>query len=136
MFEQVVVRCQFLSVLVNRRPASPDSISDFGRLQLLESNHLAQVFRAFSSCQYFDFHVIDFNFLSCVLASVAKNFRLSWMDPESHFFSTPLEFAQHVLKLFFGGCNVCDSVMVVVTQVNSQTFFLLPARNVVFQCSL
>ena len=86
MFEQVVFRCQFLTVLVKRRPGSPDSISDFGRLLLLESNHLAQVFRAFSSCQYFDFYVIDFNFLSCVGAVVAKNFRVSWTNPESHFF--------------------------------------------------
>ena len=55
MFEQVVFRCQFLSVLVKRRPDSPDSIADFGRLLLLGSNDLAQVSRAFSSCQYFDF---------------------------------------------------------------------------------
>ena len=79
--------------LVARRLGSPDSISDFGHLLLLESNHLAQIFRAFSSCQYFDFHVIDLNFFSDVRALVAQNFRLPWMDPESHFFSTPLEFA-------------------------------------------
>ena len=35
------------SVLVKRRPSSPDSISDFGRLLLLESYHLAQVFCTF-----------------------------------------------------------------------------------------
>ena len=62
MFEHVVFRCQFLPVLVKCRPDSPDSISDFGRLQLHERNHLAQVSHAFSSCQYFDFNVIDFNF--------------------------------------------------------------------------
>ena len=98
MFEQVISRCELLSVLVERCPSGPDLISDFGRLLLLESYHLAPVFRAFSSCHYFDFYVIDLNFFSDVRALVAKNFRLSWMDPESHFFSTPLEFAQH----FFG----------------------------------
>ena len=99
-------RCEFSSfVLVERRPGSPDSISDFGRLLLLESDLLAQVFRAFFSCQYFDFCVIGTNFFSCVRALVAKNFRLSWMSPESHFFSSPLEFEQHVLKQFFGGCK-------------------------------
>ena len=38
-----------MSVLVctcERRPGSPDSIADFGHLLLLESNYLAQVFRA------------------------------------------------------------------------------------------
>ena len=29
-------------------------------------------------------HVIDFNFLSCVRALVAKNSRLSWMNPDAH----------------------------------------------------
>ena len=38
---------------------------------------------------------------SGVRALVAENFRLSWVDPESSFFSTPLEFAYHVLELFF-----------------------------------
>ena len=130
---------------MERRPGSPDSISDFGRLLLLESNYLAQVLRAFSSCQYFDCNVIDLNFFSDVRALVAKIFRLSWMNPESHFFSTLLEFAQHFLKLFFGGCKqehivcksqVCEAVMVVVTQVDSHTFFLLPTWKVVFQCFL
>ena len=65
MFEHVVFRCQLLPVLVKRRPGCPGSILDFGRLLLLERNHLAQVFRAFSSCQYFDFYVIDLNFFSC-----------------------------------------------------------------------
>ena len=111
----------------------------------MESNHLVQVFRAFSSCQYFDLCYRQASFFFCVRALVAKNFRVSWLNPESHFFSTPLEFAQHFLKLFFGGCkqehvvrksHVCEAVMVVVTQVNSHTLFLLPARNVVFQCFL
>ena len=43
MFEQVVFRCQFLSVLVKRRPGGPDSISDLGCLLLLDS-----------LCQYLD----------------------------------------------------------------------------------
>ena len=42
MSEHVVFRCQLLPVL--------DSISDFGRLLLLEIPHLAQVFCTFSSC--------------------------------------------------------------------------------------
>ena len=58
-----------VSVLVERRPSSPD----FGRLLLLESNHLAQVSRAFSSCQYFDFYVIDFNFF------FVSELRLLWL---------------------------------------------------------
>ena len=44
MSEQVVFRSQLLSVLMERCPDSPDSISDFGRLLLLESYLLAQVF--------------------------------------------------------------------------------------------
>ena len=39
-----------LPVLVECRPSSPDSISDFGRLLLLERNRLTQVSQAFSSC--------------------------------------------------------------------------------------
>ena len=61
MFEHVVFRCQLLPVLAECRPGSPDSILDFGRLLLLERNHLAQVPHAFSSCLYFDFYVIDFH---------------------------------------------------------------------------
>ena len=62
----------------------------------------------------------------CVRALVAKNVRLSWMNPESHFFSTSLEFAQDVLKLFFGGyqqehvvckSQVSEAVMVVIAQI-------------------
>ena len=54
------------------------------------------------------------------------------MNPESHFFSTPLEFAQDFLKLFFGGCkqehvvgksHVCEALVVVVTQLDSHSFF-------------
>ena len=87
----------WVSVLVERRRSSPDSISDFGRLLLLESNHLTQVFRAFSSCQYFDFCVVDLNFFSCVRALVAKNPRLPWMDPESTLFQ------YHLLRAKKGG---------------------------------
>ena len=96
MFEQVVFRCQFLPVLVKCRPSSPDSISDFGRLLLQERNHLAQVSRASSSCQYFEFYVSAFSFFSCVGALVAQNFRLFWMNPETHFFSSTLLLCIHV----------------------------------------
>ena len=41
MFEQVLSRCQLLSVLVESRPGSLDSISDFGRLLLLECYHFS-----------------------------------------------------------------------------------------------
>ena len=41
-----------------------------------------------------------------VQALVDENFRLSWMDPESHFFCTSLEFTQHVLKLFFSRMQI------------------------------
>ena len=41
MFEHVVFRCQFLPVLVKRRPGCPDTILDFGRFLLLECNQLA-----------------------------------------------------------------------------------------------
>ena len=85
MFERVVSRCQFLSVLVERRLSSPDSISDFDRLLLLECNHLFQIFRVFSSFQYFEFYIICLNFFSGIRALITKNFRFLWMDPESHF---------------------------------------------------
>ena len=88
MFEHVVFRCQFLPVLVKCGPGSPDSISDFGRFLLSERDHLAQVSHAFSSCQYFDYYVIDFNFFFCVRALVAENLRLFRMNPKSHFFGT------------------------------------------------
>ena len=78
-------------VFVECCPSSPDTISDFGRFLLLESYHLAQVFCTFFSCQNFDFDVINLNFFSDVRALVAENFRLSWMDSESHFFCTVLE---------------------------------------------
>ena len=84
--EHVSSRCQLMSTLVELCQGSPASISDFGRLLLLESYHLSQVSRALSSCQYFDFDVINLNFFSDAQAFVAENFRLSWMDSESHFF--------------------------------------------------
>ena len=130
---------------MKRRPGCPDSILDFGRLLLLECNHLAQVFHAFTSCQDFDFNVIDLHFFFRVRAKaalVAENVRLFSVDPETHFFSAFLEVAQHFLKLFFGGCEqkyvvgepqVCEAVLVVVAQVDSHSFFLLPALGDFFQ---
>ena len=44
MSEHVVSRCQLLSVPVERCPSSPDSISDFGRVLLLESQHFVEPF--------------------------------------------------------------------------------------------
>ena len=89
--------------------------------------------------QDFNFNIVDLHFFVRIrtqAALVAENFRLSWVDPESHFFSTFLEFVHHFLKLFFGCCElkhvvgepqVCEAVVVVVTQVDSHSFFLLPA---------
>ena len=73
-------------------------------------------------------------------ALVAENFRLRWVDPESHFFSTFLEFVHHLLKLFFG-CFEQKHVVgepqasdaVVVAKVDSHSFFLLPSLGDVFQ---
>ena len=62
MFKHASSRCQLLSILVERCPGSPDTISDFGRLLLLESYHLPRVFCTFFSCLYFDFDVINLNF--------------------------------------------------------------------------
>ena len=144
MFEHVVFRFQLLPVLVKRRPGCPDSILDFGRLPLPERSRLAQVFHAFSSCQYFDFYVIDFHFLFCV-----SELRLLWLlrlFVSSGWILRPtfpvLGIAQNFLKLFFGCCEqkhvvgkpqVREAVVVVVAEVDSHSFFLLPALDVVFQ---
>ena len=121
------------------RPGSPDSISDFGRLLFHERNRLAKVSHAFSSCQYFDFYVIDFHFFFCVRVSVAliaENFRLFGLDPETHFFRTFLEITQHFLKLLFTGCEqqhvvgkpqIREAVVVVVALTDSHSLFLLPS---------
>ena len=62
VFEQVVFRCQFLPVFVKRRPSCPDTILDFGRFLLLECNQLAWVSHAFTSCQDFNFNIVDLHF--------------------------------------------------------------------------
>ena len=56
----------FCLYLWNVAQTALNSISDFGHLLLLESYHLAQVFGTISSCQYFDFDVINLNFFSDV----------------------------------------------------------------------
>ena len=53
----------------------------------------------------FRLYVINLNFFSDVQALIAESFRISWMDPESHFFRTSLEFAQDFLELFFWVCK-------------------------------
>ena len=87
------------------------------------------------------FFMSSTSFFLCVralAALVAENFRLFWMTPETHFFSTSLEFAQHFLKLFFGGCK--QERVVGRGRCHSSKFpylfFLLSARDVVFQCFL
>ena len=89
-----------------------------------------------------------FNISFCVrihVALVAENFRLVWVNPESHFLGCLLEFAHHVSYLVFGGCEqhhvigksqVRQAVSFLVAQVNSHSFFLLPSLYYVFQCVL
>ena len=69
-------------------------------------------------------------------ALIAENLLLVWVDPESHFLGCFLEFIHHVPQLFFGGCEqhhvvgksqVREAVSVLVAQVNSHSFFLLPS---------
>ena len=143
MIEHVVFRCQLLPVLVECRPSSPDSILDFGRLRnaivwpkYLTLSPLVSISIILSSTS------ISFFCVRASAALVAENFRLFWVDPETHFFSNSLEFAQNLMKLFFRGCEqkhvvgkpqVREAVMVVVTQVDSHSFFLLQALDVVFQ---
>ena len=50
MSKHVSSRCQSLYILVERGLSSPDTIYDFGRLLLLESYHLVQVFCTLFSC--------------------------------------------------------------------------------------
>ena len=63
-----------------------------------KSNHLAQVFCAFSSCHYLNFYVIHLNFFSDVRALIAENCRLSWMDPETPLF----QYSSWIRITFFG----------------------------------
>ena len=71
-------------------------------------------------------------------ALVAENLRLLWVDPEAHFLCCFLEFTQHFSYLFFGCCKqhhvvgksqVREAVMIVVAQVYTHSFFLLPSLN-------
>ena len=73
--------------------------------------------------------------LFCVrnhVALIAENFRLVWVNPESHFLGCLLEFAHHAPYLFFGGCEqhhvvgksqVRQAVSFLVAQVDSHSFF-------------
>ena len=61
------------------------------------------------------------------------------MDHESHFFSTPLDFALHFWSCSFkqehvvSKSHVCEAVMIGVTQVDAHTFSLLRTWDVVCQ---
>ena len=75
-------------------------------------------------------------------ALVAENLRLVWVNPESHFLGCFLEFTHHFPYLFFGGCKqhhvvgksqVREAVAVVVAQVYTHSFFLLPSLYFVLQ---
>ena len=75
-------------MFVKPRPSCPGTILDFGLFLMLESNQLAYVSHAFTSCRDFNFDIADLHFFFRVqtyAALVAENFRLSWVDPESHF---------------------------------------------------
>ena len=77
------------------RPSCSDPALDFQCLLLVERDSLTQIFHAFVLCQYFDAHFTDFNKSFCVwihVALVAENFRLVWVNPESHFL----------------GCRICS----------------------------
>ena len=112
---------------------------------MVERVSLAKIFHAFISCQYFDAHVTDFNMLFCVRsdgALVAEDLRLVWVNPESHFLSCCLEITHHFPYLFFECCEqhhvvgksqVREAVMIMVAQVYSHPFFLLPSLNFVLQ---
>ena len=82
VFEQVFFRCQLLHVFVKRRPDCPDTILDFGRFLLLKCNQSVQVSHAFTSCQDFNFNVIDLHFFfrfRAKAALTAVNVRLGWI---------------------------------------------------------
>ena len=75
-------------------------------------------------------------------ALVTENLSLVWMDPETHFFSYFLEFTQHFPYLLFGCCEqhhvvgksqVREAIMIMVAQVYTHSFFLLPSLNFVVQ---
>ena len=106
MLEHVVFRCQLLSVFAECRPCCPDTILDFRRFLVVERDFLTKncalsfvvgvsMFMSSVSGSFFCVRVDD--------ARVAENFRLFWMNPETHLFSTFLEFTQHFPYLFFGG---------------------------------
>ena len=74
-------------------------------------------------------------------ALAAENLRLVKVNPESDFLGCLLEFIHHFLYLFFGGCKqhhvvgksqVREAVMIVVAQVYTHSFFLLPSLYFVF----
>ena len=82
----------------------------------------------------------NLNVFAGVRALVAENFRLSWVDPESHFSVLLLNSRTILWSCSFRGCrrehvvsksHVREAVMIVVTQVDSHTFFLLPTWNVI-----
>ena len=121
------------------RPCCSDPALDFQSLLLVERDSLAQIFHAFVLCQYFDAYYTDFNMSFCVRidgALVAENLRLVWVNPESHFLDCFFEITHHFPYLFFGCCKqhhvvgkwqVREAVSVMVAQVNSHSFFLLPS---------
>ena len=111
VFEQIVFRCQLLSVLVKRRPGCPDTKLDFGRFLLLECNLLIKISILISSI------CISFFESEHKLLWLLRTFVPSWVDPESHFFSTFLEVFSDVVfigivysfrDLFVSSCRLYD----------------------------
>ena len=82
-------------VFVKRRPSSPDTILDLGRLLILECDHLSKILGTILCGLHFHFDVVNLDFFSTVRASAAKNLRFSWMYLESHLCSAMFEVSQH-----------------------------------------
>ena len=130
---------------VERYPGSPNTISDFGRLLLLESYHLAQVLLYFLLLLIFRLWCHQYLFLSCCSSFGCRDFSAFldgfWVPLFQYFAWIRITF----LELFFWGCkkehvvsksHVCEAIMIAVAQTYSHSFFLLPTWNVYFQCFL
>ena len=109
-------------------------ILPFDCLLLIERDSLTQIFHALTLCQYFYVQVTDFHVSSCVgvhAAFTAEDFRLVWVNRETHFLCCFFEFTHHVLHLSFGCCEqhhivgesqVRQAVSVLVAQVDTHSF--------------
>ena len=117
--------CEVLSKHVKRRPSCPDTILNFGHFLLLECNQLAL------SISRFHF-LSGFRFFEQRLLWLLRTFVFPGRILRPTFSVLSLNSYNISLKLFFGGCEqkhvvgepqVCEAVVVVVTQVDSHSFF-------------